>query len=228
MWTRMLMKALLPAVLLVAPAISFADPMNPDFEDALNHWMVDGLVSPQSDGQGGYALFQEFQTQQGPDSATLYQDFILPSMTRKMSFEYILLTEGTFVGTGALPDAFTMRLLNATTLVPLLSISGFDELFYHDTRGASDSLDDSAVDLSSIASRAGWSTVSFDVSSLAAGTKVRLQFDLFGTGLLDGQLTFAGVDNLSLTRTPPIPAPSAAVLGLIGMVSLLRRRATSR
>lgn len=191
---------------------------------SLKYREVTGQVLHQSDAMGGYALFTESQTQPGPDSATLYQDFILPSMSQTMSFEYVLLTEGTFVGTGALPDAFTVRLLDANTLAPLLSIPGFDELFYHDTRGASDSIDDSAVTRTATAARADWFTIAWDVSSIAAGTHVRLQFDLFGTGLLDGQLTFAGVDNIQLTQSPPIPAPSAVVLGLLGTATLLRRR----
>ena len=64
--------------------------------------------------------------------------------------------------------------------------------------------------------------MTLDLSSIASGTSARLQFDLLGTGFIDGQVTFAGVDNV---ETVIIPAPAAVLLGLIGLTFVRPGRA---
>lgn len=212
------------ACTLLVCAVARADLNNPDFESQLDGWTIaSGSVAHSGDPQGGFASFMEASFA-GPAASSLYQDFTIGALDETISFEYSLLPFGSHEPQ-VLPDAFTARLIDPGTLQPLVSTPGVSDFFYHDARGIPQSIDfDSAiVTLSSDASRTGWSTVMLNVRSLAPGTSARLQFDLLGTGLMDGQLTFAGVDNLGVRV---IPAPSAAVLGLIGLgaVRTLRRR----
>ena len=226
---RLLTAAL--GLLAVASAAS-ADLSNPDFESSLSPaWTVNtgGSVSLFTDGLGdSFALFTE-PTIPGPASSSLFQDFVIAPGLESLSFEYMLGAQGAFNDGGqALPDAFTARLLDPVSLNPIVGATSY---FYHDTRGVSDSLlfDAGLVTLDTTASRPDWQTVTIDLSSLAAGTSARLQFDLFGTGILDGQSSYAGVDNLGITAAI-IPAPSAALLALIGfgLIARFRRRGVER
>jgi len=79
------------------------------------------------------------------------------------------------------------------------------------------------------APRPDWLAVTPDLSSPAPGTPVRLEFDLLGTGMFDGQTTLAGVDNVAVQGGGVIPAPTAVVLGLIGlaMVRIVQNKVSS-
>lgn len=214
-------------------SVAYADLTNPGFEAGLSGWTVaGGTVMPYSDGLGAFALLQDAGGLNGPASSSLYQDFVLASGDVSLSFEYLLVTAGQYVGAGVLPDAFSVRLIDPISLAPLLSTPGVNDYFYHDTRGTGGSIDfdSSIVELTADAARPDWSKVTLSLTGLTAGTAARLQFDLLGTGLLDGQMTFAGIDNLFVRNNggePPIPAPSAVVLGLIGL-TIVRRLAPRR
>jgi hypothetical protein len=208
-----------------------ADLTNAGFEDPLaSPWSVNngGIVNRLPDAFGNhYALFSEPQGPGAPASSSLFQTFDLEPGQASLSFEYFLLSNGVFLGSNVLPDAFTVRLLDPLTLAPMLSTPNLSSYFYNDTRGFADSIlyDDGMVTLSSAAARPDWFTVTLDLSSIPASTaSARLQFDLFGTGLSDGQTTYAGVDNIS-TTVEVIPAPPAMFLGLLGLTgtALLRR-----
>ena len=212
------------ACALAASTGALADLSNPDFESPLGPaWTIGGgNVSRFTDGLGdSFALFME-PAIPGPSSSSLYQDFVIDAGFESLTFEYMIGTQGIFNDGGqALPDAFTARLLDPITLNPLVGTTSY---FYHDTRGASDSLafDSGLVTLEAATTRPDWWSVTVDLTSLAVGTSARLQFDLFGTGLFDGQTSYAGVDNLGIS-TYIIPAPSAALLGLIGLGMVMRR-----
>jgi hypothetical protein len=197
--------------------------VNSGFESGLSGWTVPvgGQVTPFTDVEGSYALFHEAGSPGAPAASSLYQEVVLGPSDVSLSFEYMLYTTGTFVGHGALPDAFTARVLDPVTLAPLLSTPGVSDYFYHDARGAADSVDfdDMLVTRVLTASRPDWFTVNLDLSSLTAGTPVRVQFDLLGTGSADGQSTFAGVDNVYV-----IPEPSVIVLLLSALGVVPRRR----
>jgi len=193
--------------------------VNSGFESGLTGWTVPagGQVSPFTDVAGSYALFNEAGGPGTPAVSSVYQEVVLGPSDVSLSFAYMLYTSGEFVGHGALPDAFTARVLDPVTLHPLVSTPGVNDYFYHDARGAADSIDfdDMLVTRVSTASRPDWYTVNLDLSSLAAGTPVRVQFDLLGTGSADGQSTFAGVDNVFV-----VPEPSALLLLLPGLYTL--------
>lgn len=198
--------------------------LNPGFEegsDGLSAWSPapEDAVQTATDGLGRYAVLSEPGGANPPSSSSLYQDFVIEPLNPFLSFEYGLSSEGTFAGAGALPDAFTARLLDPATLQPLLSTPGFSEYFYHDARGAADSIDydPALVTRTAGASRPDWFLVSLDVSSLSPGTPVRLQFDLFGTGAADGQTTLAVVDRVL------VPEPAALLSILLTLMPLRRR-----
>ena len=193
--------------------------VNSGFESGLAGWTVPagGQVAPFADAVGSYALFMEAGGPGTPAVSSVYQELVLGPSDVSLTFEYMIYTTGAFVGHGALPDAFTARLLDPLTLQPLVSTPGVSDYFYHDARGAVDSIDfdDMLVTRVPTASRPDWYTVNLDLSSLAVGTPVRVQFDLLGTGSADGQSTFAGVDNVFV-----IPEPCALLLLLSGLCTL--------
>jgi hypothetical protein len=211
--------------------VAHADMTNPGFEAGLSGWTVaSGAVLPYADGLGTFALLQDTGGYNGPARSSIYQDFVVLSGDVSLSFEYLLLTSGQYVGAGVLPDAFSARLIDPISLAPLLSSPGVNDYFYHDTRGAADSIgfDPGLVTVSLTAARPDWSTVRLNLAGLTTGTTARLQFDLLGTGLLDGQMTFAGIDNLVIRNDgggPVVPAPSAVILGLIGLAMIRLTRA---
>ncbi len=196
-------------------ANAYGLPTNADFSSGLAGWTASGSVS---DG-GGFAVFAEAGT---PASSSLYQDFVLDPGATTLSFDYLFVTDGTFNHL-ALPDAFTARLLNPATLVPLLATPLRDDYVYHDARGESDSL---ALDAGLVTrtpvtdpTRPDWYTVSLDVSSLPSHIAVRLMFDLFGGD--NNQTTFAAVDNIGVAGTGPavIPEPLTATLVASALVA---------
>ena len=113
---------------LVLTASAHGNLVNPDFAAGLADWTDGGTVL---DG-GGFALFGEDPVLA---SSSLYQDFdyvfdgpggTLPAAGGTLSFEYTLDWLGTFDPSGgALPDAFTARLLDAGTLAPLVGTTHY-------------------------------------------------------------------------------------------------------
>lgn len=202
---------------LCGSGLARADLVNGDFQlPPSPWWMINpgGNVSHFTDsgGDGFVAMFEPDIP--GPASTYMFQNFIVGSGSASLSFEYSFYSDGIFRDDGhTLPDAFTISLLDRCTLSPLVGTSSY---FYHDARGAADSIryDASLVTLTSTASRPDWWTVRVDLSSIAAGTEARLQFDLFGTGPLDGQVTYATIDGVSTTV---IAVPPAILLGWIGL-----------
>ncbi len=205
--------------LLCAAPAALALPANGDFSAGLAGWTTSGTVI---DG-GGYAVLLEATMQ---DSSSLYQDFVIDTGALRLSFDYAFLTEGRF-NQQALPDAFTVRLLDPVTLVPLLATVGRSDYFYHDARGESDSLvfDPIAVTRTSVSDplRPDWYTISLDISSLTAGTSVRLMFELLGGD--NGQQTLAAVDGVSLgfREEPIIPEPLTVGLVAAALAAVLYR-----
>lgn len=202
--------------------------VNSDFEGGLDGWSggPGGRVSAFTDVAGTYALFQEPREPGGAFVSAIHQDFEIGPQDLALSFEYMLLTSGEYTGDGALPDAFTARLLDPVTLQPLISTTGVSDFFYHDARGESDSIDydDAWVTRGLIASRPDWFTVSLDITGLAVGTAARLQFRLLGLSDVDDQETYAGVDDVTIHL---IPEPQSGFLLFVG-VMLMRRRARRR
>ncbi len=158
--------------------------------------------------------------------SSIAQTFTVGSNDASLSFEYFLQASGTFSG-GSLRDAFAAFLLAPVSEDPLLSTSGRNDYFYHQVPDPpitpSVLLYDSAnVTWAATANsnRPGWYDVTVDLTSLS-GMDV-----LFRVGLLrgeNGQSSIAAIDNLSVAA---IPAPTAALLGTLGMsaVAALRRR----
>ncbi|HOW73721.1 MAG TPA: thrombospondin type 3 repeat-containing protein [Phycisphaerae bacterium] len=181
-----------------------AQAINPDFESGLTGWQINpgGVVGTLADEQGGFAMLQEAGMAGAPATSTLYQDFILPE-GNALIFEYTLVAAGDFVSGGALPDAFTARLLNPDTLAPLISTAGVNDYFYNDSPGNID-FDPLIVTRTPSTTRGGWFTVTADLSTVPVGTRVRLQFDLLGTGASDGQVTVIAVDGVVVAIAGPV------------------------
>ncbi len=194
---------------------TYAEVTNPSFEDALNGWIVKvgSIVTPLADGQGGLAVLDEAGTTGAVASSSLYQDFVIED-AGALVFEYVLVVAGDFVGGSALPDAFTARLLDPDTLAPLIYTAGVNDYFYNDSPGNID-FDPLIVTRTPSTIRDGWFTVTATITTLAPGTRVRLQFDLLGTGTDDGQVTVVGVDGIQVTpgggvdQCPGDPAKTA-------------------
>ena len=161
---------------------------------------------------GGFAILQEDTTGVGI-SSTLEQAFVMPELAEALSFDHSLLWTADATADGLWPDNFTATLWDLDANAPLLNIPGFDEYFYRDTEGL--------VDVGADVSIAG-DTVSLDVSSISAGTNVRLSLDLWydslsATNIGDGASSRAHVDNVTLTVIPEpmtvgLLAPVAAVV----------------
>lgn len=204
---------------LCAVPAAYALPTNADFSAGLSGWTTSGTVI---DG-GGYAVLLEATMQ---DSSSLYQDFVIDAGAIRLSFDYAFLTDGWF-NQQALPDAFTARLLDPVTLMPILATTGRSDYFYHDARGESDSLVFAPIAVTrtpvSDPLRPDWYTISLDVSSLTAGTSVRLMFELLGGD--NGQQTLAAVDGVSLgfREEPIIPEPLTVGLVAAALAALSYR-----
>ncbi len=197
---------------------AFGLPTNGDFSAGLSGWTVSGVVM---DG-GGFAVFAEAG---GPAASSIYQDVVIGPNDDRLTFEYTLITFGTFNHL-ALPDAFTARLLDPLTLAPLIATSGRGDYVYEDARGASDSIvtHPLLVDRrpSPDPARSGWFAVTLDISSLAPGVTARVEFDLFGGA--NGQQTYAALDNVSLYSVPTgaIPEPLSMTLTSVALAAVGR------
>jgi len=189
-------------------AMALAVPTNGDFSSGLSGWTVEsGNVS---DG-GGYALFQEHETEA---LSSLVQEFTLPPLAWELSFDVEMSADqGGDYDEFAAPDAFTASLLDPVTKDPLIyNPPDYTDFYYMDN----------SPYVQTVAAISG-KTVTLNVWGLA-GQNVFLAFDLIGGD--DGMLTEVSLDNVDISV---IPAPGALLLGLIGTGAVgLWRRLKSR
>lgn len=218
--------AILAGVLTFGAALTAsAGISNGDFESGLSDWSVSGDVSTFLLDSDNVAVFGE-----NTNSAfsSIQQSFTIAANATTLVFDYFIDTEGAF-NNQALRDALSARLLDPSTLNPLLSTTARQDYFYHqvpdDPTPAEILFDAALVDrtqVTDIATRPDWWRVAVDLTGLQ-GSNV-----LFEIGLLrgaNGQNSFALVDNIKVNVTDyVIPAPAAAVLGLVGLVGVMRRR----
>lgn len=195
-------------LLLWASALAGANGItNGDFSDGLNGWTVtSGTVT---DG-GGHALLAE---NAAVLLSSLEQQFVMPEGISKLAFYYEMVSAvdpGELTGGPA--DAFIASLLDAGTLLPILSTPGYPDFFYLADTGFMD-FDPAIVTVSG-------GLVTLDLTSVMAliqGTQVILAFDLLG--FYDGAATQVRVDNVAL-----IPEPATLTLLALGGLGLLHRR----
>jgi hypothetical protein len=161
----------------------------------------------------GQALFNEYGTDV---TSSLTQLFTIPAGASNLSFELGLPGMG-----GPNCDVFTASLFKPGTSVPLISRSGSFDFYYWEARGASG--EEQKADEVILTENNGKRLVILNVSSLTnnGDVDVLLTFGLLSTD--DGINTSIPLDNVTVS---PIPAPSAALLGGIGIGSIawLRRR----
>ncbi len=210
-------------VALMATGFARADLSNVGFETGdLTDWSVNpgGIVSIQNDATGHFAVLSEAQPFEEATSS-LFQDFVITSQLTSISFEYRMDSIGNYFDENAFPDAFTARLITPDTHFPILHTPGVSDLFYHDNSEATPfvDFDSNFVSVSPAAQRTNWTTVTIDLTSIPNPTNARIQFDLLGTGMIDGQTSVVGIDNITAVV---IPAPSAVLLGAIGL-GIVRR-----
>lgn len=209
MW-RALRPAVFVVALLVAVFVNVASVRgnisvlsNGDFSNGLAGWTTFGNVSVVN----GAAFLEEAPP--GSQFGTSLQLLaVLPGAPVDFTFRLRFDQMPGGVNQGSLPDVFQGSLLFPTANAAL------EPFLAADQGGIATSI------LATIGSPdpSGFMDVRVDLSSfitVSPGTQVLIAFDLFGG--LDGKITTASIDNVSLTA---VPAPGAVGLALIGIACL--------
>jgi hypothetical protein len=200
MENKIFCRLIFPVILFACiPPTLYATLQNGDFSAGLAGWTVEsGNVT---DG-GGYALFEEHETQ---ILSALMQEFTLPNWS-SMSLLFdvrMSAAPGGPYDPYAWPDAFTASLLDPVTLEPLIANPGRTDYFYIDNTNSIITI--------------GTLTVTVDLAGLG-GRNVALYFDLIGSN--DGRMTTVRIDNVEI-----VPEPCSLFLWMIctGILGFLHR-----
>ncbi len=190
----------------VLPALTaFAGLTNGDFSAGLSGWTTSGIVFYNDVNE--LAVLIEITDQPGL-SSTLSQEFVIPSMAMELSFDVSM---GQY--DDAETDVFTAALyMSSTDLTPLISYSpDVDEFFYMDNEGETHTY-----------GTFDGMTARLDVSAFR-DSNAYLVFGLLGSD--DSLFTAVELDNVNISIST-IPAPSALMLGFIGigLVGIIRRK----
>jgi len=212
--TKLMIAAILGCVLAETSILAGPSLQNGDFSSPLSvGWTDYDVVTIDIDA--GVAVLGE-----DPDYwAFLEQEFTIPGLSLSLSFEYKPLFEADG------QESFSASLLDPGSSSPLVPTANTYFLMHDwdDVSGVDDVLwDPLYTSLTDVGD--GWTRVRLDLTSLGGvATNSLLAFD-FIPGFDDGSL--AGQIRLDNVSVQVIPAPSAVILGLIGLGSLraLRRR----